>query len=176
MAVVVTTKKQLAAELGITPSRVSQYVRDGLPVRLDGKINHLNALNWVKSNVAGDAGVVAARLLSTKSESGPVDGAHARATDAALMALARKIVRSAGALVGISSHLAGADRALAARTGEIASIAFLLEISDWLAACGVEPVASDPDGDIWPDPDADYASIDWSKLGPPGEMELPATE
>lgn len=45
----ITTKAGLAAELGISKARVSQYVQRGLPVRSDGKLDREQALYWIKS-------------------------------------------------------------------------------------------------------------------------------
>lgn len=46
----VTTKAALAAELKISKARVSQYVKAGMPVRSDGKLNREEALRWVSTN------------------------------------------------------------------------------------------------------------------------------
>ncbi|MGJ0503980.1 MAG: hypothetical protein ACR65X_09600 [Methylocystis sp.] len=47
----IVTKAGLAAELGITRGRVSQYVTRGLPVRNDGKLDREKSLAWIKRNV-----------------------------------------------------------------------------------------------------------------------------
>lgn len=49
----ITTKAALADELGVTRARVSQYVKAGLPVRSDGKLDRDEALNWLNRNVVG---------------------------------------------------------------------------------------------------------------------------
>jgi hypothetical protein len=63
----ITTKAALAAELKISKARVSQYVKAGLPVRSDGKLNREEALNWINRNQLSqtyeDKGVVRARKL-----------------------------------------------------------------------------------------------------------------
>lgn len=46
----VTTKAALAAELGITKARVSQYVKRGMPVRSDGKLDRESAVKWISDN------------------------------------------------------------------------------------------------------------------------------
>ena len=48
----VTTKAALAAELGISKARVSQYVKRGLPVRSDGKLDREEAVKWVADSHA----------------------------------------------------------------------------------------------------------------------------
>jgi hypothetical protein len=63
----VTSKSALAAELGITRGRVSQYVAAGMPVRLDGKLDREAAIRWVAkkhySRFGGDDGARRARQL-----------------------------------------------------------------------------------------------------------------
>src|SRR4051812_3452793 len=63
----VTTKSALAAELGITKGRVSQYVAAGMPVRSDGKLDRGAAIRWVAKHhfrrFGGDAGAQRAREL-----------------------------------------------------------------------------------------------------------------
>ena len=44
----IITKSALAAELGLSKGRISQYVTAGLPVRPDGKLDRDEALAWVK--------------------------------------------------------------------------------------------------------------------------------
>ena len=63
----VTSKSALAAELGISKARVSQYVSRGMPVLPDGKLDRERALRWiVKSHYqrhGGDHGARRARDL-----------------------------------------------------------------------------------------------------------------
>ena len=63
----VTSKSALAAELGISKARVSQYVKRGMPVLPDGKLDRERALRWiVKSHYqrhGGDHGARRARDL-----------------------------------------------------------------------------------------------------------------
>jgi hypothetical protein len=47
----VFTKAQLARELGLSRPRVTQLCQAGLPVRADGKLNRVEAVEWVKANV-----------------------------------------------------------------------------------------------------------------------------
>ena len=71
----ITTKAALAAELKISKARVSQYVKAGLPVRSDGKLNREEALNWINrtqlSQTYEDKGVVRARKLVEKPRTPP---------------------------------------------------------------------------------------------------------
>jgi hypothetical protein len=47
----VITKAELARELNLSRARISQLCKAGLPVRPDGKLNHEEAVAWVKGNV-----------------------------------------------------------------------------------------------------------------------------
>ncbi|WP_157064281.1 hypothetical protein [Methylobacterium tarhaniae] len=72
----ITTKAALADELGVTRARVSQYVKAGLPVRSDGKLNRADVLNWLSANVRGlhsqdDRGVNRATRLAEATRSKP---------------------------------------------------------------------------------------------------------
>lgn len=43
------TKAAFAVELGVTKGRVSQYLKSGMPVRDDGKVDRVEALNWLNT-------------------------------------------------------------------------------------------------------------------------------
>ena len=65
----IITKAGLADELSISRARVSQYVKAGLPVRSDGRLNRADALNWLNTHAVGlnsfeDRGVNRAGRLS----------------------------------------------------------------------------------------------------------------
>jgi hypothetical protein len=49
----IVTKTALAAELGVSRSRIGQLVARGLPVRWDGKLWRNQALEWVRANTVG---------------------------------------------------------------------------------------------------------------------------
>ena len=46
----IITKSELARRLRVTPSRVSQYLAAGMPVRRDGKLAYVQALQWIREN------------------------------------------------------------------------------------------------------------------------------
>jgi phage terminase Nu1 subunit (DNA packaging protein) len=50
-AMPIITKSELAKKLGVSKARVSQYVKMGLPVLADGKIDLSAALNWLNKNI-----------------------------------------------------------------------------------------------------------------------------
>src|SRR5918999_5382660 len=47
----VISKSQLAQELGVTRGAVTGYVRRGMPVEFDGKLNRAAALAWIRDHV-----------------------------------------------------------------------------------------------------------------------------
>lgn len=46
----IVSKAALAAELGISRARVSQYTKGGMPVRSDGKLDREDAVTWIAAN------------------------------------------------------------------------------------------------------------------------------
>lgn len=108
----ITTKAALAAELKISKARVSQYVKAGLPVRSDGKLNREDALNWINrtqlSQTYEDKGVVRARKLASDPprvmrNAFLVDGFEPE------VAVARSVIGSAETVVARSAIAAGAS-------------------------------------------------------------------
>ncbi|MHC2104406.1 hypothetical protein [Methylobacterium sp. CM6246] len=140
----ITTKAALAAELRISKSRVSQYVKAGLPVRSDGKLNRDDALNWINrtqsSQTQEDRGVVRARKLAEtplRKPSPPVlvDGYEPE------LAIARSIIGSAEAVVAQSAVAAGASIELAYVLSVMVANALDDAASDALAHRGFEGFA-----------------------------------
>ena len=78
----IISKAVLAAELKVSKSRVSQYLRAGLPERSDGKIDRESALNWIalnlRSGVNHDKGPARARELEPPPAGVIGDAAAAR--------------------------------------------------------------------------------------------------
>ncbi len=50
------SKAGLAVKLGLSKSRISQYIRRGMPVRLDGSIDEGKAVEWIKRTIRPMAG------------------------------------------------------------------------------------------------------------------------
>ena len=48
----IISKSGLAKLIGVSKSRVSQYVKEGMPVRPDGKLNQGEVLNWIDDWIA----------------------------------------------------------------------------------------------------------------------------
>src|SRR4051795_2696727 len=70
----VTSKSALAAELGITRGRVSQYVSAGMPTLADGKLDREAALRWIAKKhhqrTGGNHGARRARDLIADGHAG----------------------------------------------------------------------------------------------------------
>src|SRR3954452_2226316 len=70
----VTSKSALAAELGITRGRVSQYVSAGMPTLADGKLDREAALRWIAKKhyrrFGGDHGARRAKKLVSEGYAG----------------------------------------------------------------------------------------------------------
>lgn len=118
----VTTKSALAAELAISKARVSQYVRVGMPVRADGKLNREEALNWISRNQASqtftDKGAHRARKLA-KDKPKPTRKVSSAGADREF-AMAFEIVRMAERAVAEAAFNAGVSPEIAYAVASIA--------------------------------------------------------
>ena len=47
----VLSKTEFAKRVGLTPARISQLISEGLPVRMDGKVNTTKAEAWINDNL-----------------------------------------------------------------------------------------------------------------------------
>lgn len=126
---IVITKSQLSAELKVSKVRVSQYVEEGLPVRLDGRLNRKEALNWLRGrpglSTVGVKGADLAQPIARqpKQEAGLPIEPHSTETDSlADFALDTALIArpqtefEAGFIAGLvmAAHSVGALGALAA--------------------------------------------------------------
>ena len=70
----VTSKSALAAELGISKARVSQYVLAGMPTLADGKLDREAAIRWIAKKhhqrFGGDHGARRAKKLVREGYAG----------------------------------------------------------------------------------------------------------
>ena len=70
----VTMKAALAAELGISPGRLSHYISDGMPVRKDKRLNREECIGWIadhyKHRSGGNGGIRRARQLLSDGYAG----------------------------------------------------------------------------------------------------------
>jgi hypothetical protein len=60
---VIVSKLEFSDKLGISPGRVSQFLRSGMPERDDGRLDFEEALKWLSATVDGKAGFRASVLL-----------------------------------------------------------------------------------------------------------------
>lgn len=67
----IITKASLAAELGVTKPRISQYIKAGMPVRPDGRLDREAVLNWLErysvSQTDADKGANRAHRLAREA-------------------------------------------------------------------------------------------------------------
>ncbi|MCJ2011541.1 hypothetical protein [Methylobacterium sp. J-076] len=195
----ITTKAALAAELKISKARVSQYVKAGLPVRSDGKLNREQALNWINRTQASqtfeDKGALRARRLTSGQPSlrpAPTrhhpeeQGFDPRWPDAyeinagkcqdfpsgcVVMGVMSMVYR-APAIAAIFAVEAGADPEFAYRLKQYVTLAMMMEAQETMERLGVRPFY---DGEelLWPS--EHFLECDWphlaSKAGVPCDVE-----
>lgn len=149
----ITTKAALADELGISRARVSQYVRDGLPVRSDGKLNRDEALNWLNRNIRGlntgaDRGVNRAARLAKPKPAQPKSAPQPHPQPVALTDLLRAaivaMILRTEAVTAFAVIAAGGSAKTAYAAAGIARMEMMSAGSDVALACDV------PDGDDGP--------------------------
>ena len=116
----ITTKAALADELGVTRARVSQYVKQGLPVRSDGKLDRDVALNWLNRNVVGlnreqDRGVNRAARLAKLGKTRPASPRITPEPAAELdgLTIIAELVAQSGAIAARTAAEAGATMQIA---------------------------------------------------------------
>jgi hypothetical protein len=51
MAQMIISQRELAGELSVSPSRVTQYIQRGMPTLPNGKIDLLRAVRWLCDNL-----------------------------------------------------------------------------------------------------------------------------
>ncbi|WP_375408948.1 hypothetical protein [uncultured Methylobacterium sp.] len=163
----ITTKAALADELGVTRPRVSQYVKAGMPVRADGKLNRDEALNWLNRNTVGltgeDKGSTRAQRLVKDRR--PAKRAAAPQIDPAEMAvdLLSAVLRQLAPYVAGAAIDAGCPMQAAYHVDMATSVAVSTIGERFLAERGVEPFASGG-GDILESLGLTAAEPDWQKL------------
>lgn len=104
----IVKKGELAQRLGVSAARVSQWVRAGLPVLPDGRVDLQQALDWITKNVnrsgggwsarkAATGGAVAAAPVVPPSNVGslPSSGTQLDPSRALIVARARKLLAEA---------------------------------------------------------------------------------
>lgn len=156
----VVSKAALAVELGISKARVSQYVKAGLPVRSDGRLDREAAVKWVADNHADrlngrTGGVTRATSIArtvkaarkpTPEAALPYAGEEAREAVIALIQRSEAVVAFAVVAAGGSACLAYSAAGIA--RAELMSVAG--EHLDAIGAPEVEP--DDTLGTVEPTP------------------------
>lgn len=123
------SKGFFAELMGITPGRVSQLIGQGLPVRLDGKINVAEGREWFEANVNRRAGNAEPAQAPRMSELAEARLARERAQSELLQ---QKAAKQAGRLVDRAAvERAAFERARAERD---AHIGFAARIAPRIAA------------------------------------------
>ena len=165
----IITKVQLARELGVGKSAVSNYVRRGLPVRPDGRLNRAEALAWVRRHVyphhAGRGAAVAGRAQRTGRS--PANGSDDGVPPAYRAILKCKSEHHAAACFGalkMAYTLPASAASLAVAAGASIPAAFALYRALVLAAMHqVAEVAELGEDEVSIDT-AELAAIDWTAL------------
>jgi len=104
----IVKKGELAQRLSVSAARVSQWVRAGLPVQPDGRVDLQQALDWITKNVdrggggwsarkAASIGAVAAPPVVPPTNAGPLpsSGTPLDPSRALIVARARKLLAEA---------------------------------------------------------------------------------
>lgn len=123
------SKGYFAQMLGITPGRVSQLIEQGLPVRLDGRIDVDAGREWFEANVNRRAGNAEPPPMARMSELAEARLARERAQSELLQ---QKAAKQAGRLVDRATvERAAFERARAERD---AHLGFAARIAPRIAA------------------------------------------
>ncbi|WP_188904022.1 hypothetical protein [Caldovatus sediminis] len=146
---ITVTKAELAARLGVTRGRVSQWLAAGLPVGPDGRVPLLAALDWVLATLDGG------RAAATRR------AAAAWRDETIFLATATEAVSAVLAEVPVAVALAAAEvgigRAEAERLGNMTLLFMGTEAAEQLRAAG----APEP---LLPHPEAWRAGVNWASL------------
>jgi phage terminase Nu1 subunit (DNA packaging protein) len=107
------SKTALAALLGVSKPRISQYVSQGLPVLADGKIDREQALSWlnrnkVESGPSGSPGVKSARALAKRLKpKAPTSSRPLNPVNAALVNATAELVSRSATAARLSAQALG---------------------------------------------------------------------
>lgn len=169
------TKSQLAALLDLSTARISQYVKLGLPVRSDGRLNLDQALNWIVANIplsddpnkgsAKAAQLVKHGVKRQRKTVGHESGAYAKGPPVAWLQPVHEAenpfdqgwlmgtilsARDVRALAQIAAFDAGCDQDKAKEIGDRFFCLFAETGAETMTEFGIGPFARNPDAPIWP--------------------------
>jgi hypothetical protein len=140
------TKSALAAELGISRARISQYSNMGMPIRSDGLLDREQCLDWIKRNVdptTSSKGLFAADKAQTRNRRDDGDNPVDLALNAAvgsMFAIMPGIAAAAARHAGVGDEqiekIWTIAHAMAMRQGD---------------AVATQMLGLEPRGDTWPD-------------------------
>lgn len=152
-------KMEFARLLGVSPPRVTQFIKMGLPVLADGAIPKELALKWVSASTTGPAQERARELLSgpeTPPGFGILDELENPVDKASVFGLLAMSLRIRS-LATIAAFQAGATREQSEKAGAMTLLFFVQAAEDFL----VETKTLAPGTMAWPGPDLhDEANLD----------------
>jgi hypothetical protein len=126
------SKADFARKLNVTAARVSQWVRDGLPVLENGRLDTLEALAWLDANLDAEKGRKTLALARAEMRvEAYLRGIHGTASAA--------VQRIPEAVILAAAH-AGISREIAEKLADLAPVFAAVAINEDLAAAGVAEV------------------------------------
>ncbi len=152
-------KMELAKLLGVSPPRITQFIKMGLPVLSDGTISRELALKWIAGNTLGAAQERARELLSgpeTPPGFGILDELENVVDKASVFPLLAMSLRIRS-LATLAAFQAGATREQSEQAGAMTLLLFVQAAEDFL----IETKTLAPGVMAWPHPDLhDEANLD----------------
>jgi hypothetical protein len=144
----IVTKAALAAELGISRPRVSQYVQRGMPVRADGKLDREVAVQWVADNHLtvrpNDKGATRARKIAKEKPGRPARRAPRRpetepqTSDVMLLNAVAEMVAKAGPVAAAMAIELGLPCRIAFALDEMIAVELATVAENFLIARGFD--------------------------------------
>jgi hypothetical protein len=169
MALVIT-KSKLAKELKISRARVSQYVRLGLPVRRDGRLDRQHVLHWIRQNISPEvhpdrgAALAFAETTVKQSEATVISFAHSlkRPYDRGAVLMGSMLAYRLPAVVARVIAICGTPMPSVYSAFGVIALAAATEMMNVMEQFGIEPCARDRNAPIW-----SYGALrepDWEEL------------
>lgn len=170
----VYTKAQLSRDLNVSAPRISQYIRSGLPVRSDGKLNRTEVLKWLETyRVSGSnrlkGPALASGLLNDRESPAEAPAAAAPAGDnIRLLDALACVVHRCSELATRAVLMSGGSMELAYATDRFVALHIAETASRVARKARCRPPID------WPP----LADLDWTALAgrPVGQAELDALE
>lgn len=154
-------KQEFARLIGVSPPRITQFIKSGLPVLADGTIARDLALKWVAASTVGPAQERARELLTTP-ETPPGFGvldSIPNVADKALVFGLLSLSTRIKSLASVAAFEAGATDDVAHKAGSLCLCLYINAAESLLSEAGIEPAG----GMQWPHPDlhdvADLAAL-----------------